>query len=67
MKSSQKKKKETSTKMKNMGWSRQHRTIRCHPLDSLVSVRPNMPLSGLARPHWLNSPDDSRGALDSPV
>jgi hypothetical protein len=50
MKSSQKEQKLFGTKIKKMGWSRQHRTVRCHPPDSLVSVRPKWPFSGSARP-----------------
>jgi hypothetical protein len=36
MKSSQKKKKKVGTKNRDSGWSVQHHTVWCHPLDSPV-------------------------------
>jgi hypothetical protein len=44
MKSSQNEQKKIGTKRKRLGW--QHRTVRYHPPDSLVSVRPYWPCQG---------------------
>jgi hypothetical protein len=48
-------------------WTAQHRTVQCHPPDSLVHGPTNDLLSGILVYVGYNSPDHPRGAPDRPV
>jgi hypothetical protein len=69
VKSSQKEEKEKEKEGRNREscWTAELRTVRCHPLDSLVHGPTNWALSGILACVDYNSPDRLCVALDSPV